>query len=38
MRLTRRTFLAGTGAGVALSVRLAPEDGSVERAEGGDEA
>lgn len=30
--------VAGTAAGVALSVRLAPEGGSAERAEGGDEA
>ena len=30
--------VAGTAAGVALSVRLAPEDGSAERAGGGDEA
>ena len=30
--------VAGTAAGVALSVRLAAGDGSVERAEGGDEA
>ncbi|MDO8611594.1 MAG: hypothetical protein Q7R32_02080 [Dehalococcoidia bacterium] len=30
--------VAGTAAGVALSVRLTAGDGSVERAEGGDEA